>query len=532
MACDRDGRPLQVAVQTDRSEIRIRIWTARVGRCRLVLLDTNVPDNTPEDRTLTAQLYGGDRRVRINQELVLGVGGLRALEALGIDPGVIHLNEGHSAFAILELARRQMQRDGRAFAEVRGRVAQMTVFTTHTPVPAGHDRFDPQLVEQTLRPLYQQLNISSGELLALGRTNPDNDGEPFNMTVLGLRMSRYRNGVSALHGRVSRAMCRDLWPGRGDDAIPIGHITNGVHMSSWLAAPMAQLYSRHLGADWHQRKEQARMWARVTQIDRVEFWEQHQILKTRLVSYVRRRTDPGGAAPREARFLDPSILTIGFARRFTSYKRGDLLFHDLDRLDRLVNHPTTPVQIVCAGKAHPADESGKRIIQQIVGVTRDPRFAGRVLFVEDHDYNVGRHFVQGVDLWLNTPRRPLEACGTSGQKAVLNGALNLSTLDGWWAQAYDGRNGFAIGNGAEHTDAGHQDKLDGQALFEVLEQEVLPLYYDRDAAGVPHGWIRRQQHAVRTLAWRFSARRMLADYTMKCYLPAVGGLTASVGVMD
>ena len=534
-AIDPDGRPLRVRLQTRSFDLWVEVWTAHVGRSRLILLDTNVEENEARDRDLTARLYGGDERTRIRQELVLGVGGMRALDAMDIRPSVLHLNEGHSAFAVLELVRSLMRRDGRPFGEVRERAAARTVFTTHTPAEAGHDRFDPSLVEETLGPFRKQFGISEEKFLALGRQDPTDEREPFCMTILGLKMSRSRRAVSALHGRVSRSMWRGLWPDLSEGRIPIGHITNGVHIASWLAAPMAELYSRYLGADWQKRISDPQTWAAVDQIDEEEFWEQHQILKANLIDFVRRRirhqdeargedvptTGNGGSC------LNPSALTIGFARRFAPYKRANLLLRDLDRLDRLVNAPGRPVQIIYAGKAHPDDRGGKRLIREVFEVTRDPRFCGKIVFIENHDINVGRHLAQGVDLWLNTPRRPEEACGTSGQKVVLNGGLNLSTLDGWWAQAYDGTNGFAIGCGGEHADRGHQDHLDTEALYDVLENEIVPLFYNRDREGVPRGWVAWQKNAIRSLAWRFCARRMVMEYTLTCYLPAAGGLTSS-----
>ena len=534
-ATDEQGRRLRITLTTGSSVLRVEVWTARVGRCRLILLDTNVNGNTDEDRALTAQLYGGDVRVRIRQELVLGVGGMQTLDAMGIRPGVVHLNEGHSAFAILELARYLMEREGRTFQDVKERVAAKTVFTTHTPIEAGHDRFEPSLVEETLGPLRRRLGISQEELMALGRVDPRNKSERFCMTVLGLKMSRSRNAVSALHSRVSRLMWRNLWPGRTEEEIPIDYITNGVHGATWLAVTMDRLYRRHLGEDWLERMGDPQMWEAVNQIDEAEFWEQHQLLTANLVDYVRRclrrqaeargEPDPTRAGARPC--LNPSVLTIGFARRFATYKRADLLLQDPDRLDRLVNNPDKPVQIIFAGKAHPADEYGKQLVQRVFQATRDPRFAGRTVFIEDHDINVGRHLVQGVDVWLNTPYRTLEACGTSGMKVVLNGGLNVSILGGWWTEAYDSTNGFAIGRGEEHADWHYQDKIDMGAVYDVLEKDVVPLFYDVDQEGVPRGWIRRQKNAIRTLAWRFSAARMVIDYTLKCYLRAAGGLISS-----
>ena len=404
-AYDTDGQPIQLSLPLhgEPPQIHVRVWQAQIGRSRLLLLDTNLQQNTDEARALTARLYGGDSRVRIRQELVLGVGGMRALHAMGIFPHVLHLNEGHSAFAVLELARLMMEREGRSFEQVRERTAQRTVFTTHTPVEAGHDRFKPRLVQETIGPLREQLGISERDLLALGRAAPDTHDEPFCMTILGLKMARARNAVSALNGRVTRAMWHHLWPQRSEGEVPIGHITNGVHVASWLAVPMARLYNRHLGEDWLGRLDPPRLRQAVERIDDVEFWEQHQLLRAHLVQYVRRCVKQQNAARDQdtlpdADVFDPHTLTIGLARRFASYKRLTLLLEDLDRLDKLVNDPDRPVQIIFAGKAHPADDAGKRTIKQVFDVTRDPRFAGKLVYLENYDINVVRHMVQGVDL--------------------------------------------------------------------------------------------------------------------------------------
>jgi len=529
-ATSADGKPLRIRVPTRESTICAEVWTAQVGRNHLVLLDTNVEENSPDDRALTSILYGGDSRVRIRQELILGVAGMMAAEEMGICPGVIHLNEGHSVFATLAAARSFMRREARSFWDVREKVSAMTVFTTHTPVPAGHDRFDADLMERTLGPLREELGISPRDLMSLGRVEPNDDREPFCMTVLGLKMAQHRNAVSARHARLTRAMWRGVWPKLPEDMIPIGHITNGVHVKSWLATPMAPLFDRHLGNDWEDRMHDAMTWASIDRIEDAEFWEMHQILKARLIEYVKRcmarqeaqRGSQGGEPLR----LDPTALTIGFARRFAGYKRADLIVSDVDRLEKLVNDPGRPVQIIFAGKAHPHSDEGKRLIQHIVQISRRPALAGKIAFIEDHDMNVGRHLVQGADVWLNNPRRPMEACGTSGQKVVFNGGLNLSIPDGWWAEGYDGSNGFSIGCGLEHSDEARQDEIDRGMIYEVLENQVVPLFYDRNSKGLPHRWIAMQKNAMRSLPWRFSARRMVRDYTMKCYLPAAGGATS------
>jgi starch phosphorylase len=531
-----DGQPIIIKIETRSGVIAARIRKLTVGRNILLLLDSNVEGNRPEDRELTAHLYGGDTRVRARQEVLLGVGGVRALRALNILPGVLHLNEGHSAFAALEFIRDRMSAEGLGFEEALRRVARKTVFTTHTPVAAGHDRFAPDLIEEHLGSLRESLGLSSAHLMSLGRVEPGNHNEPFCMTVLALKLSRRANAVSALHGRVSRAMWSSLWPGRSEDEVPIGHITNGIHVLSWLAPPMHELYDRHLGPGWEERSGEAELWGNIEKVNDGELWETHHVLKSRLLDFVRRRAAAHCESRGEAaevieevrQALSPDALTIGFGRRFATYKRANLLLGDLNRLDRLVNNPIMAVQLVFAGKAHPRDDPGKQVLQAIARLTRDPRFVGRLVFVEDYDINVARHLVQGVDVWLNTPRRPLEASGTSGQKVVLNGGLNLSVLDGWWAEAYDGSNGFAIGEGTSHSSAEVQDRRDMAALFHVLEKEVLPLYYDRDFDGLPRRWIARMKRAIRTLGWRFNADRMVMDYVRQCYLPAAGGLSSDM----
>jgi starch phosphorylase len=534
--CDRSGKPIMIQVETRTTTIHARVWRVQVGRTMLLLLDTAVDSNAPEVRELTARLYGGDARTRIRQELILGVGGIRALAALGIEPGTVHLNEGHSAFAPLEMIRRRMQSSDTSFQDALREVTAQTVFTTHTPVEAGHDRFDSTLAEEHLGPLRDALGISEHDLLGLGRVDPHNPGEQFCMTVLALKASCRRNGVSNLHGRVSRKMWNCLWPGRSEAEVPIGHVTNGVHVLSWLAPQMHRLYDRHLPPDWPQRTARPEMWAGIEKVDDGELWETHQALKASMLDFVRRRVarqlrrlqEPAEAVQAAEQMLDVDTLTIGFARRFATYKRADLLFHDLERMARVVRDPHRPIQIIIAGEAHPRDEAGKRLIQKIALLTRDERFAGRLALVEDYDINVARHLVQGVDLWLNTPRRPHEASGTSGQKAVLNGGLNLSILDGWWAEAYDGTNGFCIGGGQRHSDMHTQDARDATDLARVLEHSVIPLYYDRDEDGLPRGWIERMKRAIRTLGGRFNADRMVMDYVRESYLPAAGGTSCQM----
>jgi starch phosphorylase len=429
-----------------------------------------------------------------------------------------------------------MEEEGIGFDSAVPRVSREVVFTTHTPVPAGHDRFDAELIEEHLGPLREQLGLSQESLMGLGRESPDNQQETFCMTVLGLRVSRRANAVSALHGEVSRAMWAGLTPGKQEDKVPIGHITNGVHVPSWLAPQMFRLYDRHLGTNWHQRSSDARTWEGIENVDDGELWETHLSLKSQLLEFVRRRAveqaerrlESREVLQRLAKVLSPDALTIGFARRFATYKRANLILADIESLATMVNDPKRPVQFIFAGKAHPNDEPGKRVLQQIAELMRNSRFADKFVFVEDYDINVGRYFVQGVDVWLNNPRRPLEASGTSGQKVVLNGGLNLSVLDGWWAEAYDSMNGFSIGTGRTHSNMNVHDTRDGEDLRRALREEVIPLFYQRDRDGLPRGWIRRMKRTIRTLGWRFNADRMVMDYTLKCYVPAAGGTSSDM----
>jgi len=531
-----DGEPITVSVETRTGTLLAKVWLMHVGRTKLYLLDCNVEGNNPEDRQLTSRLYGGDSRTRIRQELILGVGGVRALKALGITPGMYHLNEGHSAFVPLEVIRERIHEDGMLFDDALREVAQLTAFTTHTPVPAGHDRFDSELVEEHLGPLRDQLGISYEQLMGLGRVEPQNEQETFCMTVVGLKMSRRANGVSQLHGHVSRRMWAHLWPWRVEEEIPIGHITNGVHIPSWLAWQMRQLYDRNFQAGWIRDMGRAEAWQDIYKVDPGELWETHNALKNLLIEFVRRRVSrqsrrrgEGDHAVEAARqVLDPNILTIGFARRFATYKRATLVLSDIERVCKLLNDSERPIQIIFAGKAHPRDEPGKEFIKQVANARLDERFNSRVVFVEDYEINVCRHLVQGVDVWLNNPRRPLEASGTSGQKVVLNGGLNFSVLDGWWAEAYNGKNGFAIGKGTQHVDDAITDARDAASLFDVLEQQVIPTFYDRDVDGLPRRWIEMMMNSISTLAWRFSAHRMVMDYTRTCYVPAAGGLSCDM----
>jgi starch phosphorylase len=431
-----------------------------------------------------------------------------------------------------------MHEDGLSFDDALRETAQHTVFTTHTPVPAGHDRFSSALIEEHLGPLRDAVHISAEQLMGLGRVEPQNAGEPFCMTVLALKLSRRANAVSALHGQISRRMWAHLWPWRVEEEIPIGHITNGVHTPSWLAWQMMQLYDRHFPPGWFERMGESEAWQHTYDIDPGELWETHNTLKSLLLAFARRRVsrqcrrrgESDEAVEAARNVLDQDALTIGFARRFATYKRADLIFRDMDRLARLLNDPERPMQLVFAGKAHPQDEPGKNLIRRIANLQSDPRFYNRLVYVEDYDINVCRHLVQGVDVWLNNPRRPLEASGTSGQKVVLNGGLNLSVLDGWWAEAYDGRNGCAIGRGTSHVSDEITDARDAESLYETLEEQVIPTFYNRDVDGLPRKWIQMMMNSITSLAWRFSAHRMVMDYTLSSYVPSAGGLSCDMSI--
>lgn len=531
-----DGAPLRITIPCGGTEVGAVVWLANVGRNRLLLLDTDVEGNDAEWRAVTHRLYWGDQTSRIRQEVVLGIGGYRALRAVGVRPGVLHLNEGHSAFALLEAVRSEMEENDATFEQARHRIASRTVFTTHTPVPAGHDRFSAALIEAHLGGLRGELGLEPQEFLALGRTRPDDEGETFCMTVLALRLASRRNAVSSIHGDVSRRMWQGVWPERDPGEIPIGHVTNGVHTRSWIAPQMLAILERHLGPDWAQRISRGDLWFQVERVSPVEIWETHQVLKSELIDFVRARfveqevrrgADAAEVRSRADGLLDPGVLLLGFARRFATYKRSTLLLEDRDRLAAMLRHPEQPVQLVFSGKSHPRDDGGKRLIQEIARLQHEEPFRGRIVFLEDYDIHVARRLVQGVDVWVNNPRRPEEACGTSGMKALLNGALNLSILDGWWAEAFDGRNGFAIDSPGPHSDQSVQDTRDGEALRSAITRDVAPLYYLRNGDGLPHHWIGRMKWAFMTLAARYSADRMVMDYATRAYLPAAGGTSCA-----
>jgi starch phosphorylase len=531
------GEPLEIAVPDGGGgePIHAHAWRAKVGRNDLYLLDAKISSNSEDQKELSGQLYGGDNRMRIRQELLLGVGGIRLLEELDIQPGVYHLNEGHSAFATFERAARVMENEGVDFWEARRRVARQSVFTTHTPVPAGHDRFDIGLFEEKLGWLREQVGLSHRDFHGLGRVDVDDPDEPFCMTVLALKMSDHRNGVSHIHGRVSRDMWRGIWPGRAESEVPIGHITNGIHVASFLAPEMETLYDRHLESGWRDRMHEPETWEPIGDVSDGEMWETRQIMKSKLLDFIDHRVEvqeaPSGDGEGEVRpgsGFEQDILTVGFARRFARYKRATLILENLEWFKSHINDEERPIQIVYAGKAHPSDDEAKKLIQEIVDLTTDPEFAGRVVFLADYDTHVARHMVQGVDVWLNNPRRPQEACGTSGQKCVFNGVLNCSILDGWWAEAYDGQNGFAIGEGREYANPEAQDAYDAQALYETFDEEVIPLYYQVDEEGIRRQWVDRMKWAMMSANWRFNAGRMLKDYLHEAYRPAAGATSTQM----
>lgn len=529
MALVRDaaGAPVTVHVPVDGRDVHAQIWRIDVGRVPMYLLDANIDTNAPEDRALTAQLYGGDSDTRVRQEILLGVGGVRALAAVGATPTVFHMNEGHAAFLVFERLAALMHERGLSFREAEQVVTASNVFTTHTPVPAGNDRFPPELIQRYFGHTAARLGLGMTELLALGRENPKDDHEHFCMTVLALRFSAHANGVSALHGTVSRRMWRGLWPGVSTDEVPIDAVVNGVHAASWVSPDLAAVYDRYLGRAWRDAPSQPASWRRAGDIPDPELWRAHERRRERLVGFTRRRlkkqlADKGytGDLRIADEVLDPEALTIGFARRFATYKRATLMFRDPERLARVLGSKHRPVQIIIAGKAHPKDKPGKEFIRAVNDFARRDEFRRRVVFIEDYDMNVARHLVQGVDVWLNTPRRPYEASGTSGMKAALNGGLHLSVLDGWWAEAYEPGNGWALGAGEEYDEAAaeQQDEIEAHVLLDLLEHEIVPAFYDRGPDRVPHRWTAMMTHAIRTIGPVFNTDRMVKDYTVRFYL--------------
>ncbi len=528
-----EGHSVLAKVELGDRPLYIAVWQVRVGRVSLYLLDTNIDENSVQDRQLSARLYTADREQRIQQEIILGIGGVRVLRTLGIKPLVWHANEGHTAFMMLERIREEVQK-GTAFSQAVQHVRAKTAFTTHTPVPAGHDVFPLQLIERYFRGYWESLGIDRETFLELGQQD-SSGSQTFNMTALALRMAGQRNAVSKLHGNVTRKMWHVLWPKAKEEEVPISHVTNGIHICTWVAREFAGLYGKHLGQDWVQRHDEAELWQRVLDIPDDEFWEIRKVLKRKLIGAMRERTQKcwadGEVTAQQVvcmgGLLDRDVLTVGFARRFTEYKRPALIFQNIERLKQIVTNQGHPVQIVFAGKSHPADFPSKFLLHQVYALAADRDFQGRIAFVDDYDMHMAHYLIQGVDVWLNTPRRLQEACGTSGMKASLNGVLHLSIRDGWWHEGYNGANGWAIGDEHEKASSEEEDKADAQALYRLLEEEIVPLYYNRDRSGVPHSWVRMIKQAISSIVPIFCARRMMKEYTEQIYLAAARELNES-----
>ncbi|MDI6755944.1 MAG: alpha-glucan family phosphorylase [Thermodesulfobacteriota bacterium] len=523
---DEKGDPLSVEVPIKNRKVKVRVWRIAVGRIPLFMLDTNTVENSEEDRDITSALYAGDREMRLKQEIVLGIGGVRALDKMGYRPAVFHMNEGHSALAILERIRLLMERHQLSFAEAREAVYASNIFTTHTPIPAGIDIFDRPLMESCLGNYVRALGISMETFLSLGAEG-SNPNEPFNMAVMALKNSAKTNGVSELHKNVSRRMWRRIWPMLPEVDIPIEGVTNGIHIPSYISDDMSRLFNRYLGRKWAEDPDNVKVWERVNRIPDSELWRAHERRRERLVAFTRQRLQEqllrrGGHKidiQAAGEVLNQEALTIGFARRFAVYKRGDLILKDPARLAKILNDPQKPVQIIFAGKAHPQDNEGKMVIKNIIHLAQQPEFRHKIAFIEDYDLTVARYMVQGADVWLNNPLRPLEACGTSGMKAAANGALNMSVLDGWWAEGYQPGLGWAIGSGEDYEDHEYQNLVESQAIYDLLERHVVHLFYDRGRDNMPRKWIGGMKKSMSTLAARFNAHRMLEDYLHQFYLP-------------
>jgi starch phosphorylase len=526
-ALDAGGQHVLVSVDLPGRKVFAKVWRIQVGRIPIYLMDTDVEQNAPGDRELSARLYGGDQQIRISQEIVLGIGGVRAVRALGLRPTAWHLNEGHAAFLQLERIRELVQSEHLSTSAALWAAKADAVFTTHTPVPAGNDAFPFELMDRFFGDYWGQLGLDRDGFLGLGRFDYP-WATQFSMTVLALRTTGKANGVSRLHGDVSRRIWQAVWPETPESEIPIGHVTNGVHTETWLHPELTRLLDKHLDSGWRDRIDDPRAWQDIARIPDAALWQQHQAAKREMLDIIRQRRVRQlvrqGASPAEVSaaecLLDPQALTIGFARRFATYKRATLIFRDQERLKRILNDPARPVQIIFSGKAHPADEPGKALIQTISELSRQPGFAGRILFVEDYDANLARHLVSGVDVWLNSPRRPMEASGTSGQKAGLNGAPNFSVLDGWWCEGYDGANGWTIGDERVYTSEAAQDDADALSLYATLENCIVPLFYGLDAAGLPAGWLAMMRRSIASIAPAFSTHRMLKEYVGGYYVPA------------
>ncbi len=523
-----DGSPVKISVPMPGRNLYAMVWKVQVGRIPLYLLDSNVPENSrEEDRSLTSQLYGGDRRTRIRQEILMGIGGIRMLDHLGLRPNICHMNEGHSAFLALERIRVMMKEQNLTFEQALTITSSSNIFTTHTPVPAGLERFGFDLIDEHFTNYWPELGLSRDQFHDLGREDMGTY-ELFSMAVLALKMSASANGVAQLHGDVSRALWQWMYPELPEQEIPIGAITNGIHVQTWISKEMAQIFDRYLPIEWRKEDWRKDVWEQIEHVPDTELWRTHEYRRERLITFARHRLRNQlinkGAPQHELKAaeeaLNPDALTIGFARRFATYKRATLLFSDPERLKKILNDPERPVQIIFAGKAHPHDTPGKELIRQIANLTQQPEFHNKVIFLEDYDMNVARYLIQGVDVWLNTPRRPKEASGTSGMKVIYNGGLNFSILDGWWAEAYMPQVGWAIGNGEEYAEdqADMQDHVESEALYSVLESDLIPTFYNR-RDNVPREWLRKVKHSIKMLAPFFNTHRMVQEYTAQMYMP-------------
>ncbi len=527
-ALDKGGQILLVDVDFPGRKVWCKVWQVQVGRIPLILLDTNIPQNSPNDRDITDALYAGDREMRIQQEIVLGIGGMRVLKALNIKPTVCHMNEGHSAFLALERSRVFMEENGVTYREARQATCSGNIFTTHTPVPAGFDKFDSGLMQKYFGEYASKLGLDFDHFMAFGREKATDLNEPFNMAVLASKHSSFTNGVSQLHGKVTRRMVQHVWGGYPESEIPVGHVTNGIHTLSFISREMGDLFDRYLGPGWRDDPSDSALWDRINEIPDQELWRTHERRKERFVAYTRRRLTEQlqrrGASESELSLarcaLNSEYLTIGFARRFAAYKRANLILKDRDRLMAILSNEKRPVQIVFAGKAHPQDNQGKELIREIVHFAHDERVRKHVVFLEDYDLSIARYLVQGVDVWLNTPRRPMEASGTSGMKVLANGGLNLSVLDGWWCEGYSPETGWAIGNGEVYEDQDYQDRVESQALYNLLEQDVVPLFYTRDSDDLPKSWVTKMKSSMKKLCPQFNSNRMVAEYADRFYVPA------------
>ncbi|MCP4130692.1 MAG: glycosyltransferase family 1 protein [bacterium] len=524
----KDNKPLVISVEYPGGNVYAQVWEVKVGRIVLYLLDTNIDKNNAEDRAITDHLYGGDNETRVRQEMMLGIGGMRALKAMGIGVTVYHMNEGHAAFLALERIRMALEETNLTFDEALEFVTASNVFTTHTPVPAGNDRFPPELVDKYFSDYYKKLGITRDHFLGMGRENIHDKKETFCMTVLAMKTAAGINGVSKLHGSVSRNMWKENWPSLPVHEVPIGHITNGIQTLSWTSDEMMRLFNRYLGPRWIDNPANDTIWKNIDRIPDSELWRCRERLRERLVAFARRRLKEQlisrGAPPKEAEkansVLDSEALTIGFARRFATYKRATLILRDLDRLDALFNDRERPIQIIFAGKAHPRDNMGKELIKQVIHLSNDERFRDHIVFIEDYDINIARYMVQGVDVWLNNPIRPKEASGTSGMKVVPNGGLNISVLDGWWDEAYNSKNGWAIGKGETYDDYSYQDEVESLSLYNILEMEAKPAFYNRGVDGLPREWISMIKDSMITNNPVYNTNRQVKDYTEKYYLKA------------